>query len=245
MGEDEEDPFALPPMPESLIEAGGDPMAWLQEFSAEDDEATPETEEPAAEVEIPAWLEDSEPETPADEPLPDDAPPWLQAIDTPEQPMVEETGKLSAEWLSGAENAPEAAENDMTFDEWQQIQDEVTRPHDIDEEMPDLFAELGGELSSDDLPTSETGELPSWVLGMDELDTSDAPEWFTGDEGEETPAEPEPTAAPPAPPDDIFGELGLPPVETGYDFLDNPQPDETGEDWFGEEEQAACCTGNP
>jgi uncharacterized protein YgiM (DUF1202 family) len=265
----DDDPFALPPAEPSDAD---DQLSWLQQYSASDEPEAP-AQQPSGGAEMPSWLDEVESETPAEESLPDDAPPWLQAADEPEKLMTE-SGKLSADWLAGAEHAPETASSDLTFDQWQNIQDSVTRQRDSDEEMPDLFSELGGDIASNDLPTTDTGELPSWVLGMDELDNSQAPDWFTGDEqaAPETPPAPaEPVdifaelgisqdAAPKQPADDIFGELGLDSPETGYDFLDNPpaaeedllagldlgQPTDSSTDWFsGAEAEAPAVKDSP
>jgi hypothetical protein len=238
---EEEDPFALPPEEPAPTGQSDDPLSWLEEFSAEDES---QAVEPAPQAEVPSWLDDAEP--PADAPPAEDVPDWLMAFDEA-KPSMTESGKLSEDWLAGAEQAPETTSADMTFDQWQQMQDSLTRPRDLEDEMPDLFSELGGEtVSPDDLPASDTGALPSWVLGMEELDESRAPDWFSD--------APDPTApsSPTEPvPDDIFAELGLSSPETGYDFLDMPAEDDLlaglnlgdqGEqpDWFANADHPAA-----
>lgn len=189
-----------------------DPLSWLNQFSAGDEAASQPP--PGSEAAAPSWLDEAEDAAPAVE---DDAdlPPWLSSNMPAEKPITE-GGKLSEDWLAGAEDAPETAQADMSFDQWQQIQTDLTRPRDADEEMPDLFSEMNSAppVGEGDLPANETGQLPSWVLGMNELDADKAPDWLSD--------EPETTQSSAA--DDIFADLDLPPAEPEpqVDFGDDP-----------------------
>jgi hypothetical protein len=245
---EDDDLFATPPEQIDQPVEADDSLSWLNQFSAGD---LPPSQAPAGGAEVPSWLNEAEDEAP--QPGDADLPPWLSEAAPSEKPITE-GGQLSDDWLAGAEEAPETASSEMSFDEWQRMQDAMTRPRDIDEEMPDLFSELNTAppVNAEDLPQSDTGQLPSWVLGMEELDADDAPDWLS---------ESEPAAAPPsaAPlPDDIFGELGLPSPETGYDFLDQPEEEEEdllaglnlgvpgdASDWYAETEQPAATKDAP
>lgn len=181
----------------------GDPFAKLDAEQGDDlldgrrADETPQEETPA-DADYPGWVDTpkaSEAERPDTGDY--DLPPWLMGADNEaDQGMfLDETGKLSEAWLQSGDQLPESAKSDITYDEWVAQQAAAQRPRDIEEEVPDL--------SLDAEPTGEVegaGELPDWYLGMEKLDTSDAPEWFTGE------------AAPPAAPSsqpDLLGEFDL------------------------------------
>jgi hypothetical protein len=250
--------------------AADDPLSWLNQYSAGDAESAQQT--PINEAAAPSWLDEDADDDDLEAAAADDAdlPPWLSSA-APEEKPITEGGKLSEDWLAGAEDAPETAAADMSYDDWQRIQEDLTRPRDIEEEMPDLFSEFNDAqpVSADDLPpASDTGQLPSWVFGMDELDESQAPDWLSENEPQSSPPRPpqdifaelglSDAPSPQAPvSDDIFGELGLASPETGYDFLDNPEEepdplaglnlggDSGTPDWFSETDQPDAVKDSP
>ncbi len=144
---------------------------WLLNETAEDD--TPVSSESG----LPPWLQD-EPAT-SDDPL-DDVPDWLLGLDDVQTEATPYTvgGKLSEDWLAQGEALPETNETELTFDEWAAQQAAAARTPELDELLPDSFSDLedAGPVTPDDI---DTGALPGWFLGMEELDTSDAPDWFT------------------------------------------------------------------
>ncbi|MBZ0286441.1 MAG: hypothetical protein K8I30_02420, partial [Anaerolineae bacterium] len=204
--DEDEDIFATPRDQLDAPDEQDDPLSWLNQFSAAD--------EPPPEAASPSWLDEPEDVVPSDA-VDADLPPWLSENVPTEKPITE-GGKLSEDWLAGAEDAPSSAEAEMSFDDWQRMQNDLTRPRDIDEEMPDLFSEMNATppVSEGDLSTTDTGQLPSWVLGMDELDAEKAPDWLADHEPEATPSA--------AVPDDIFAELDASEAAATYDFPDDP-----------------------
>ncbi len=113
-----------------------------------------------------------------------DLPPWLMGADDAEDQgmFLDETGKLSEAWLKSGDDLPETHQADMTYDEWMARKEAEQRPRDLEEEVPDL--------PLDEEPVGEvkgTDELPDWYLGMEKLDSSEAPDWFRD---EETPLAP-------------------------------------------------------
>ncbi len=109
-----------------------------------------------------------------------DLPPWLAGIE--DQPKSYNIGgaELSEEYLSGGDELPETINSEQTFDAWMAEQEESKRVKDIEEEIPDLFS--GFEDAPPAQPPKQTGQLPDWFLGLEALDTSDAPEWFVAEE---------------------------------------------------------------
>ncbi|MFQ3568334.1 MAG: hypothetical protein SNJ59_15200, partial [Aggregatilineales bacterium] len=136
-------------------------------------------------VDLPPWLVDTPSPTEA-QPAPLEPPasepaqlaPWLEGLEAPD-----EAPKLGipAEWIAGADALPERVETDLTYDEWAAMQAELKRPRSIEEEVPDLLADIAPEQVDPQVVAGATHELPDWFLGLEELDTSDAPDWFTGD----------------------------------------------------------------
>ncbi len=245
--EDDEMFAAAPGQIDAPVEQD-DPLSWLNQFSAADD-APVETSAPPssaswldddlADVEpaapsVPSWLDSEADVAEIDSSV--DVPSWLSDAAPTEKPLTE-GGKLSADWLAGAEDAPESSASEIDFDQWQRIQDEMTRPRDLEEEMPDLFSQFSDEsaVSDDDLPVKDTGELPSWVLGMQDLNADDAPDWLKESE-ESEPAIPEP--------DDIFAELGLSDPEPTYDFSDQLDTDDEP-DWLKGSEESEPAIPEP
>lgn len=112
-------------------------------------------------------------------------PDWLLNIDegqeSPRPPasMVDDTGQLSPDWLASGQELPDTIESGQTFDEWMIEQAERERIPDLEEQMPELD-ELATPGSDEEAPI-DTGMLPDWFLGMEKLDTEDAPEWFSGE----------------------------------------------------------------
>lgn len=142
------------------------------------------SEEPAAEEadsinEAPDWLS-GEPSAAAEDIDINDVPDWLRDAEVPpRQPasMVDDTGQLSPDWLASGSELPETADSDKTFDEWMVEQAELEREPDLEELMPDL-TDLG---TPGEVTTPDTGALPDWFLGMEEIDQSDVPDWFADD----------------------------------------------------------------
>jgi uncharacterized protein YgiM (DUF1202 family) len=124
--------------------------------------------------------EDSAPNRPQEStPVDDDLPPWLADETEEETPaVVDDSGKLSQDFLAKADQLADRVETELTYDEWIAIQRDSKRTRDIEEEIPDLLSDAG---PVDPTEISDTGQLPDWFLGLEELDTSDAPEWFTGE----------------------------------------------------------------
>ncbi len=211
-------------------DASGDDLNWLR--GTEDDLLTGKIEppdtaqepdagaaQPRPRINLPDWLEDSDPFGPEDadaapaepeaswEPSvaaePEDAglPAWLldddeaPAAETPapaDLSLVDDTGALSKDWLKTGELLPDTTTSELTFDEWAAQQAEAERVPDIEEHLPEFgFEQAGPPDKHPDEPG--TGDLPDWFLGLDEFDTSAAPDWFTG--AAPLPAEPAPPSA--------------------------------------------------
>ncbi|MBZ0300395.1 MAG: hypothetical protein K8J31_11660, partial [Anaerolineae bacterium] len=156
---------------------------WLSrpEDDAEAVEPEPETEVTDEEIAAgPDWLQAAAPSEEAVDI--NEVPDWLQGVEEPPRrpaSMVDDTGQLSSEWLASGAELPESMESEQTFDEWFVEQAERERVPDLEEQVPDL-----GDLASPEDVNPEavdTGALPDWFLGMEELDVEDAPDWFTGD----------------------------------------------------------------
>ena len=136
-------------------------------------------------ADLPPWLVDAPssaeaqpapPEPPASKPAP--LAPWLEGLEVHDD--APKPG-IPAEWIAGADALPDRVETDLTYDEWVAMQAELNRPRSIEEEVPDLLADLAPEQVDSEMVAGAAHELPDWFLGLEELDTSDAPDWFTGD----------------------------------------------------------------
>lgn len=185
---------------------------------------------------LPPWLRDDfeevipssqpastfkpKPLPPRQSPAANAQPPWLveAAPEEQEDPNV-------PDWVRRAsQDAPaETFDADLTYDEWQAQQVEKNRPRSIEEEVPDLTwsgednasaPKTGREAARKPSGTGPlSGEVPNWYLGLEQLDTSDAPDWFTAaspsssvfvspfveEEAPEPPPPPTPPSAPPTP----------------------------------------------
>ncbi len=158
-------------------------------------------------------------EPPADE---DVVPDWLMAEEA--EPAAEEPvmGDLFSGWMAAPE--PEEVEEveelpapaDELFPDWMSAPDETEA-----EEAPDLLT--GWEAARQALAADEE-------LAADE----GVPDWL---------AAAAPPSEPATAPQDIFGELGLPSPETGFDFLDNPPVEAETPDWFEPEAAASAEPG--
>jgi hypothetical protein len=191
---------------------------------------------------LPPWLQDldepdepkSKPSAPPPPPPAQDAddgiaiPPWLMDVDDKPKEFIKATGEFSDDFLAAGDDLPETSAGSVTYDEWRRIQHEKQRERSIEEEVPDL---LNDELPNVPFPEGtmklpDTGELPDWFLGLEELDDSQAPDWFTKPSPRgTTPLPPEPTPA--APPETLQQVTPLPaPVTISPDlFAAVMQPD--------------------
>jgi uncharacterized protein YgiM (DUF1202 family) len=149
---------------------------WLRGDDDSDWEQSPSgAEEPKAPATPPPANRPSAPPAPAD----DELPPWLaEETDEDAHPVVDDSGKLSKDFLAKADQLADRVETELTYDQWIALQRESGRKRDIEEEIPDLLSDAA---PVDPTAISDTGQLPDWFLGLEELDTSDAPEWFTGE----------------------------------------------------------------
>lgn len=182
---------------------------------------------------VPDWIaEGATDELEEEDPL-ETVPDWLAG---PERAsMLDDTGALSEDWLAGADSLPQTSDSEQTFDEWMAQQQEAERGLDLEESLPPM-ADLSG---TDELPgDTGTGEVPDWFLGMEEIDTSDAPAWFT----EPDDADPDwleddeqPEGAPSAEDmDDFFGSLEAQQQPSGTGDYDPPM---SFDDMFGSEDE--------
>ena len=192
-------------------EAPPDWLAAAEELATEGGEEPPAAAAAAGEA-VPDWLADAEAlleedEGEAEAPLPEAAdesagpPEWLEG----------ELGEITPdEW-------PEDSE--MTYEEWQRQQEEAerepTEEEVLAEEVPDWFESIGEEAPEEETPAAGAPEqaeepefVPDWYLGLEEQDTSEAPEWFgdmkfstdmltSAPDLPEEPPEPEPGPEPP------------------------------------------------
>ncbi|MEP7293530.1 MAG: hypothetical protein ABI835_17220, partial [Chloroflexota bacterium] len=153
-----------------------------------------------ASADIPPWLREDlpppsrvkrvAPPPPQEQQGEGDLPPWLAGADQPAQPKSYKIGgvELSEEYLSGGDALPETLDSEMTFDSWMADQVESNREKDIEEEVPD---DLMSSIQQDAAAPKQTGQLPDWFLGLESLDTEEAPEWFVADDdAPPQPAEP-------------------------------------------------------
>lgn len=171
-------------------ETGDDFPDWLSAPDVVDLDAENAGPAAQAEPETPDWLAKASAQQ-AQEPAVDamDVPDWLMGI---EDEIVgagagESTlgDRPSDEWLAQGELLPETPSADMTFDQWMTRQAEAEQPPDPDKEVPLNFG-VGDEETAEPLEAG-TGELPSWFLGMEELDQTEAPDWFAAEEAAPTP----------------------------------------------------------
>jgi len=201
----------LPPWLRGADEPDNDPESgWEYVPDEPDEEADPATVESADAV-MPPWLRDEEP--------------------TPEPDSFAQTMGLPKEFLDSADTLPETAHGDLSYDEWLHIQQEATREHSVEEEIPDL---LSPDLLSEDTSSASpffdgtvtpaaTGELPDWFLGLEELDESQAPDWFVAQGGEASPSSSAVEAA-------LSGLTGSEEVLSDEDEWDLPiDPDDVGD----------------
>lgn len=133
-----------------------------------------DAEDPAAAFgsELPEWLVNSQVETSA--PRTDDE----EAV-SPRSTLADQ---LPEGFLDSADDIAETPEeSNLTYDEWMAARQEEIRPKALDEEIPDLLSDAA-ELDPR-LPKVGTGSLqtPDWMLGLEELDDSDAPDWLDED----------------------------------------------------------------
>ncbi len=191
---------------------------WLDSMGALDDEDIEAALEPGEAV--PDWLaasdepesEEAPDEQPDEEPVASEAaaesvPDWLSEADEleeepadfdfeeEEEPVLEEAA-AAPDWLDAeAVDLPdeilhEDEEEELTYDEWQEQQEEAVREPSEEElladEVPDWFDAIeepgeAGPVPAEAAPVDE-GEpefVPDWFLGLEEQDTSEAPDWFS------------------------------------------------------------------
>ena len=164
---------------------------------------------------------------------------WLDAAD--DQPDEEPREEAPAEpgvipdWLNAARPPevapPEPPDEDLTFEEWEEREQERLREEQktpderLLEEVPDWFDEVAAAgAPAEGGPAEAPGEadfVPGWLLGLEDQDTQQAPDWFQeldlSAEAVTRPVDvPEPGALPPdeAPPGgdlpDWFAGIDLP-----------------------------------
>ncbi|MBI5668101.1 MAG: SH3 domain-containing protein [Chloroflexi bacterium] len=219
---------------------------WVPSFDLPD-EAPTEAQPPTG---LDAYLVDEEvdeeffAEAPAErEELPD----WLTAAaPTAEQPAEPVAGDLFSGWTAAPDDEPEEAAEAADMPDW--LAAAAPRDEEPAEAEPAAF--------DDWLPAPAESAAPEEQPAGDEMFT----DWEAVQAAFEEDTEAESEAAPAADmPDwlaatapttgqtgpteakDIFGELGLPTPETGYDFLDQPTPQEDVDlpDWFAQPEASA------
>jgi SH3-like domain-containing protein len=165
---------------------------WLRD---DGDDAPPPPPTPPASPRPLKKLSAQPPAAPEDESLP----PWLRS--------EEKTGLEGVfdqqSWLASGDRLAQSFDTELTYDDWAAVQAEIHREKSIEEEIPDLSTPVPdaptdtGPLGTGMLNSG--GELPDWFLGLESLDTSDAPEWFTGT-GTGILEEEPPVELPPEPP---------------------------------------------
>jgi uncharacterized protein YgiM (DUF1202 family) len=212
---------------------------WIPELGADDEERAASTEGAG----MPDWLRGSEPEAFSEEqPAESDVPDWLQAADdaTPEGEAPAEDDMTG--WMRDmgvAEDELAAPVMQMDVPDWLQAADDATPEGEApaEDDVPDWMRDMGVADEPDEQPA------PDWMQSLnqptDEPQAEEEPDMFSGldeafasmpgveDEGVPDWLEDAAPTQPPAQPaaeGDIFAELGLSSVETGYDFLDNPEP---------------------
>lgn len=192
-------------------------------------------EEPAAAEAPPSGLdaylvEEVVDETFFDEPPADEGvvPDWLMAAAPDTEAAEPAAGEpLAGDLFSGWMAAPEPEE----------VEEVEELPAPSDELFPDWMS-APDETEAEEAPDLLTG----WEAARQALDTAD--EELAADEGvPDWLAAAAPPSEPATVPQDIFGELGLPSPETGFDFLDNPPVEAETPDWFEPEAAASAEPG--
>jgi len=227
-----------------------DPMSWLGNFTPPPSAASsPAAASGSASVDSLAWMKDFEIEQQAEDSA-DDAPSWLTGADKPSVPgddlppwLTGEEGPQSPptddDLLGGLDEAlgivppPARTASVLTTDDVSL--DWMTAPKD---DMP-IVPTPGAENSDLELPDwwDDVGAEPGADLG--EIAVSPFPEemmhYVHGS----------PAAPPqkPVPEGDIFAQLGLPAVETGYEFVDKDAGAAENKDWFAEDEPPPPSAG--
>jgi|GEM_PF-3484252 len=182
------DPQKQPPTGDQPDAGGGAELPpWLRgdpEPSKNEAPATP----PASASSLPR-LSNRKDAPAAGAPSADDesVPPWLRGLPPPEQKTFMIGGtEVSREFFDDAESIPETENSSLTYDQWLANQIEDKREKSVEEELPDIFGTNTPTPPVNELKPNRpqpgtpgvTGQLPDWFLGLEELDTADAPEWF-------------------------------------------------------------------
>ena len=175
------------------------------------------------------------------------------------------------DWLSEADKALDAVEagqpEPLTFDEWERQQEERERearktPEErLLESVPGWFEQLGSEPSAPPAPPTETPAspdaakgaepefMPGWMLGLEEQNTEEAPDWFQQLDfaGDQSAAAREPAPAEDEVPDWFkgVGASGEPAPTPAFDLFDDEPSAPRGEEtpftgWPTGEEPAAA-----
>lgn len=253
----EEPWFAAPTAGDQPAQLDDDLPPWLQEAAPWDEPSSQAQPEPVDDT--PDWLKAGEPiaATPRAAPAAppdDDLPPWLADADAVAEsppppapstgplpswlagldeelagpPLVSDTGELSEDWLARAEQVPATGDLGLTYDEWMAQQAAAARRPDVDDEVPDLAEAFDEALP----PAASTGELPSWSLGLEELDAQAAPDWMQEVEQAAAPA------ASSAATKDLFEDFDLPVApEPALDAFFEPFDSLPAEPAFAEADQ--------
>ncbi|MBI1258764.1 MAG: SH3 domain-containing protein [Chloroflexi bacterium] len=153
----------------------------------------PEASAPDDDSALPPWLrKDAPPPPPTPSKVrrlappppeqPGGVPPWLAGME--EEPKAYKIGgtELSEEYLKGGDELPDTLDSEMTYDSWMADQLESKREKDIEEEVPDLLSSITPDDSLSRPEGKQTGQLPDWFLGLEELDEAETPDWFNADE---------------------------------------------------------------
>jgi len=161
-------------------------------------------EPPAPAQAVPDWLGSVDDfaagfaeEAPAAGPSAGAVPDWLGAADefaagfAQEAPAEEvPAGEAAPEWIKADTGTlPETAASDLTYEAWMEQQEEAQRQPTPEEllaaEVPDWFEAVAAE-TPEEAPAAPAAParsgpdfVPDWYLGLEEQDTSAAPEWFS------------------------------------------------------------------
>ncbi len=232
---------------------------WLATADVFEQAQAPEPPAPAQPV--PDWLGSVDEfaagfaeEAPAAGPSAEAVPDWLGAADEfaagfGEEAPAGEVGEVPAEeaapaWIRADTGAlPETTASDLTYEAWMEQQEEAQRQPTPEEllaaEVPDWFEAVAAE-TPEETPAAPAAPaksgpdfVPDWYLGLEEQDTSAAPEWFSKLDfsadalaaAPELPQEaPPPAPAPEEPAFDFASDLGAAPAAAA--------PAEEVPDWF-------------